>query len=466
MIGTVFEERYELEALLGRGATASVYRARDLILDREVAVKVLHAEAVADPDLLERFLREGRAAAGLGHRHVATMIDRGEHDGRPYIVFEYLTGGNLKRLIESGPVPIPTAIDLAIQVLLGLEYAHRSGLIHRDVKPQNILLDESGQAKVIDFGIARAATMQAGPAHTGLTITGTVLGTSDYIAHEQAQGRKVEERTDVYALGAVLYELLTGRVPFSGENFVAVAMRHINEPAPSPAALRKDVSPRLDAAVRWALAKDPKDRPTTIELIAELEECRQTAVPEEQAKAPRSLVDPLTRPSWSLRALVAGVVALAVVAGYLVLRSTPGGSPETVVPLSATTAYDPYGTGGENNAAAPRATDGRTSTFWSTESYLDAPALGKPGVGLVLDAGSPVVVRRLTVVTTTPGFVAEIKAGPGPTRFPFVVSPSQSVAGRTTFVLHGPARRYYLLWITRLGAGFHTATVAEVAALQ
>jgi hypothetical protein len=174
----------------------------------------------------------------------------------------------------------------------------------------------------------------------------------------------------------------------------------------------------------------------------------------------------LTRPSWPLRLLVAGVVGLAVVAGYLVLSSRPGGKPQTVVLLRAITAYDPFGTNGENDAEAPWATDGKTSTYWATERYVDAPKLDKPGVGLVLDAGSAVVVRRLTVVTTTPGFVAEIRAGPGPTRFPYVVSRSQTVAARTTFVLRGAAHRYYLLWITRLGAGFSMARIAEVAARQ
>jgi serine/threonine-protein kinase len=462
MIGTVFEDRYELEALLGRGGMASVYRARDSILGREVALKVLHAEAARDPELLERFRREARSAANLGHRHIATMIDRGEHDGVPYIVFEYLGGGNLKQLIRRGEVPIAKAVDLAIQVALGLEYAHRAGLVHRDVKPQNILLDDSGQAKVIDFGIARAATV-----HAGLTGTGTVLGTSDYIAPEQAQGRRVEERTDVYSLGVVLYELLTGEVPFPGENFVAVAMRHINEEAPSPAERRKGVSPRLDAAVRWAMAKDPNDRPTTLELIDELEQCRtdEPGGPDEQRTLQHRAGNQLTRPSWALRLLLLGVVALAAIAGYAVLSSHPGGKPQTVVPLSAIGAYDPYGTNGENDAIAPRATDGKVATYWETERYRDAPSLDKPGVGLVLDAGSPVTIRRLTVITTTPGFSAEIKAGDAPTRFAAVVGGSRTVAAHTTFVLHGRAYRYYLLWITRLGA-FDTARVSEVRAVQ
>src|SRR2546421_10499360 len=253
MGGEVLSDRYELEELVGSGGMSSVYRAHDRLLDRKVALKVLHEQYTQDDDYVERFRHEARAVAALSHPNIVTVIDRGEHENKQFIVFEYVDGENLKQLIQRrGPAPVKTALELAKQIAQALSFAHQQGLVHRDVKPQNVLLNGDGTAKVTDFGIARSLDVQH-----GMTQTGTVLGTSDYIAPEQAQGQAVDEQTDVYSLGVVLYELLTGRVPFPGENFVAVAMRHINEPPPSVRELRPEVSPRLDAAVRRAMAKEP-----------------------------------------------------------------------------------------------------------------------------------------------------------------------------------------------------------------
>src|SRR5262249_15781501 len=204
------------------------------------------------------------------HPNVVTVIDRGEEGGRQYIVFEYIEGENLKRLVQrQGPLPVEQALELVRQVARGLSFAHREGLVHRDGKPPNVLLDGDGTAKVSELGIGRSVDV-----HHGMTQTGTVLGTSDYIAPEQAQGQTVDEQSDVYSLGVVLYELLAGRVPFSGENFVAVAMRHINEPPPLVSAVRPDVPPRVDAAIARAMAKRPADRfPTMNAFGAELEAC-------------------------------------------------------------------------------------------------------------------------------------------------------------------------------------------------
>src|SRR5436309_9100500 len=194
---------------------SSVYRAHDRLLARKVALKVLHEHYGSDEAHVERFRREARAVATLSHPNIVTVIDRGEHEGRQFIVFEYVEGENLKQLIEQrGPAPVAYALELAIQVARGLSFAHQQGLVHRDVKPQNVLLNGDGQAKVTDFGIARSLDVQH-----GMTQTGAVLGTSDYIAPEQAQGQTVSEQTDVYSLGVVLYELLTSQVPFHGENF-------------------------------------------------------------------------------------------------------------------------------------------------------------------------------------------------------------------------------------------------------
>src|SRR5437588_498174 len=249
---------------------SSVYRAHDRLLERHVALKILHAQYTGDDEFVERFKREARSVAQLSHPNIVTVIDRGEDEGRQFIVFEYVDGENLKELLDrSGPLPVRRALELAIQVARGLAFAHQHGLVHRDVKPQNVLLNGEGKAKVTDFGIARSLDVER-----GMTQTGTVLGTSNYIAPEQASGRPVDAQTDVYSLGVVLFELLTAEVPFPGENFVAVAMKHINEPPPSLVEKRPDVPLRLAAAVDRALEKDPADRfPSMDAFAAELEGC-------------------------------------------------------------------------------------------------------------------------------------------------------------------------------------------------
>jgi eukaryotic-like serine/threonine-protein kinase len=454
MVGEVLRDRYELEELVGSGGMSSVYRAHDRLLDRTVALKVLHEHHLQDPEHVERFRREARSAAVLSHPNIVTVIDRGDHDGRQFIVFEFVGGDNLKRLIEqSQPLPVATALELATQIARGLSFAHRNGLVHRDVKPQNVLLNGDGQAKVTDFGIARSLDMAR-----GMTQTGTVLGTSDYIAPEQAQGQRVDEQSDIYSLGVVLYELLTGEVPFPGENFVAVAMQHINEPPPSVRAKRGDVPPRVDAAVQRAMAKDPRDRfPTMADFGRELEACAGVTEEGTQIIAPPKPARRRRSGAWPLVALLLGVIALGAVGAYLLFRGS-GGSSSTAgggtPSIGSPTAYDPFGTGppGENNGLAPLATDGKESTYWSTETYRASFAdLGKAGVGLVLQVKGSGKPATLVVTTDTPGFTAEIKAGDAADSFPAVVSGLQVVSGSTTFTIGGGAHPYYLLWITNLG---------------
>src|SRR5438105_7907049 len=270
MVGDVLADRYELEELVGSGGMSSVYRAHDRVLDRRVALKVLHQRLTSEAEYVERFRREARMVAGLLHQNIVTVIDRGEDDGCPFIVFEFVSGENLKQLVvREGPLPVEQAVELGMQIARGLAFAHANGYVHRDVKPQNVLLNGDGEAKVTDFGIARSLDVEH-----GVTQTGTVLGTSAYIAPEQASGRPVGPHTDVYSLGVVLYELLTGEVPFPGENFVAVAMKHINEQPPSLVEKRPDVPLRLAAAVDRALEKDPRDRFASMDdFAAELEAC-------------------------------------------------------------------------------------------------------------------------------------------------------------------------------------------------
>jgi serine/threonine-protein kinase len=471
MVGDVLSDRYELEELVGTGGMSSVFRAHDQLLDRKVALKILHEQYATDADYVERFRREARSVAALSHPNIVTVIDRGDHDGRQFIVFEYIEGENLKRLIERrGPAPVTTALELAIQIARGLSFAHQQGLIHRDVKPQNVLLNGNNEAKVTDFGIARSMDVKHGMTHTG-----TVLGTSDYIAPEQAQGQRVDEHTDVYSLGVVLYELLTSHVPFPGENFVAVAMRHINEPPPSIRDQRPDVPPRVEAAVQRAMAKDPADRfHTMAEFCNELEAC----LSELQGAGTQVLRSPVKRPRsrrrispWPVLALLVALIAIGAVVAFLVLRhhggtgssgSPPGGG--APVKLRAVAAYDPFGTGGEHDELVARATDGIGATYWRTERYNDAPSLGKPGVGLVLDAGKDVQLHQIGIATQTPGFTAVIKGGNSPTSFTRDLSSPQTVSKGTRISLSGGPYRYYEIWITRLGSGYQDAWINEVRA--
>jgi serine/threonine-protein kinase len=470
MVGEVLSDRYEVEELVGTGGMSSVFRAHDRLLDRKVALKVLHQQYTEDAEYVERFRREARAVAALSHPNIVTVIDRGEHGDRQFIVFEYVDGENLKALIERrGPAPVATALELAMQVARGLSFAHQQGLVHRDVKPQNVLLNGDGQAKVTDFGIARSLDVQH-----GMTQTGTVLGTSDYIAPEQAQGQRVDEHTDVYSLGVVLYEMLTTEVPFPGENFVAVAMRHINEEPPSIRDKRLDVSPRLEAAVQRAMAKRPEDRFHTMadfcgELEANLAETQGETVAApalpSRARAPRRGANP-----WPIILALLTLIAIGGVIAYLATRdngapaTTVAGGGSGVPSLRAISAYDPFGTGGENDWRVKYATDGNSATYWETERYYDHPRLNKAGVGLVLDAGSTVQLHQFGVVTMTPGFTAVVRAGDSPTQFPDTVSTPETVSSTTTFTIVGKPHRYYLLWITRLGPGYDTARINVIKA--
>jgi eukaryotic-like serine/threonine-protein kinase len=472
VVGELIAERYELQELVGTGGMSSVYRAHDRLLERDVALKVLHEQYTADGDYVERFRREARSVAQLSHPNIVTVIDRGEQDGRQFIVFEYVDGENLKALVErEGPLPEREAIELALQTARALGFAHEHGLVHRDVKPQNVLLNGDGAAKVTDFGIARSLDM-----HSGLTQTGTVMGTSDYIAPEQARGQKVDAQSDVYSLGAVLYELLTGEVPFPGDNFVAVAMRHINEPPPSVRERRPELSPRLDAAIRRAMAKEPRDRfPSMDDFCRELNACLESETAASGAQtmvvAPRRRRGqgraagppegrPLVGPAILLLAGIAvlagiltAVVAFTDTGGRLTkfVHKKPGGGAAAAAPvtLNGVTAYDPDGDQTEHDSAAGNATDGNPGTYWNTEHYDGG--LNKKGVGLVLDAGASKQLTQLVVRSGTPGYMAMIEAGDS-SGGPFTpVSRPQTGGSSTTFALDGDPARYYVLWITDLG---------------
>jgi hypothetical protein len=453
MIGERIGGRYEVEDLVGTGGMSSVYRARDTVLERLVALKILHQHFTSDPEYVERFRREARAIARLNHPNIVTVIDRGELDNHQFIVFEHVPGENLKDFVRRrGPLPVDDALALTTQIARALAFAHEHGVIHRDVKPQNVLLDENGTAKVTDFGIARS--IEPGD---GLTESGTLLGTSEYISPEQASGRRVDARSDQYSLGVVLYELLTGETPYSGDNFMAVAMKHMRDPVPSVRDRRPDVPANVDAIVSRAMAKRPEDRfPSTDEMVAALEAVEQdgeartlsegaTGVIPGRGRQSRPARRRRVAPLWAaLIVVAAGAIALA-----LILTNRDGGSgggAVGTVKLTAVRDYDPQGDGSEHPDSVPLATDGNASTFWTTETYR---TFAKPGVGLILDAGKEVEIEHLQIVTDEPGFIAEVLAGNNESGGFVPYSEEQEIGSRTTLELAGgKSYRYYVIWIT------------------
>jgi beta-lactam-binding protein with PASTA domain/predicted Ser/Thr protein kinase len=266
---TLIDGRYKVLSKLGSGGMADVYLAEDQQLGRQVALKLLHERFAADPDFVERFRREARAAAGLQHPNVVSVYDRGSWDDTYYIAMEYLPGRSLKQLIrDEAPIDPVRAIDITMQILKAARFAHRRGVIHRDLKPHNVIVDDADQAKVTDFGIARAGA-------SDMTETGSIMGTAQYLSPEQAQGHAVEAGSDLYSIGIVLFELLTGRVPFDAEAAVTIALKHVSEPPPSPRRFNPAVPLELEQIVLWVLNKNPRDRPADADqFIAALESAR------------------------------------------------------------------------------------------------------------------------------------------------------------------------------------------------
>ncbi len=514
VLGTLLGGRYRLDAEIGRGGMSSVYRAFDTVLERPVAIKLMHREIASDSDQLERFRREARSVAQLNHPHVVTVIDAGEepspHDdqnapggtvGSPYIVLEYVEGETLKELIRrEGPLEIPQAIAYAIEIARALGAAHERLIVHRDVKPQNILIGVEGGAKITDFGIARTLTEEA------LTMAGRVLGTTDYVSPEQALGQPVTGQSDLYSLGIVLYEMLTGEVPFRGDSPVAVAMRHVREEVPDVQLLRPSVSAATAEVIDRAVAKDLAVRyPDAASMVADLEEVlaieasRAGQATGEVTTVLRTLPGTARRRlPWRMRhparwfaslaiVVVAAAIALVVAAGHT--RRGTGVAPGVVarsglspVQLAQTSAhgYNPFGTGPENHDQIENVVDSDPNTTWSTEDYYDGTLkkAGGVGSGLYLDASPGVVGKAIEIQTPTPGFAVQIYAAnqiqlslPYGDSTPLPARGWQGPVGKSSFVeshervqlnVGGQRSRYYLIWITTLPPNMESASIDEL----
>jgi serine/threonine protein kinase len=512
-LGTVIGGRYRLEAEIGRGGMSTVYRAFDTVLERPVAIKLMHREIAADADQLERFRREARSVAQLNHPHVVTVIDAGEElspdghrpgeadVGTPYIVLEYVDGETLKDVIRrEGPLEISQAIAYAIEIARALGAAHERQIVHRDVKPHNILISEEGGAKITDFGIARTLTEE------GLTMAGRVLGTTDYVSPEQALGQPVTGQSDLYSLGIVLFEMLTGSVPFHGNSPVAVAMKHVREEVPDVLMLRPALSAATAAAVDRAVSKDLTRRyPDAATMVADLEEVlaleasRSGQTTGEVTSVLRTLPGSARRRlPWRMRhparwavsfGLVVAIAAIAVIIAAGSAHRGAGVPPDIdahagleAVQLGQAAAHDynPFGTGPENRDLIGNVVDGDPNTTWSTEQYYDG-TLRKPGgvgLGIYLDAAPGVLAKALEVQTSTPGFSAQVyvsdhvdlelpygdstplraRGWQGPVAASSDVRSSEHIA----LSLGGNQYRYYLVWLTTLPPNMQSATIDEL----
>jgi serine/threonine-protein kinase len=496
MIGTVLSGRYRLEAKLGSGGMSTVYLARDETLDRAVAVKVMHREMSEQPEQLERFRQEARAVAKLSNPNVVAVIDAGEDGGHPYIVFEYVKGETLKqRISRIGALDTQEALAYAVEIARGLSVAHARQMVHRDIKPQNVLIDEEGRAKLTDFGISRQLEQE------GMTATGRVLGTTDYVAPEQAMGRDVDPRSDIYSLGVVLYEMLVGQVPFHADSQVGVAMKHVNEELPDVQRRRPEVSAAAALVVERCTAKDPAERYQTIDEVTddletalEVEAARAGSTTGEATSVLEAVPPPKRKLSSRARWSWAGIILLLLVAGGALLAvqlisdgllggggaNQGKGAPITV---ASATDYDPQGDGEEVGSKVELAADGDPSgTAWETEHYdsdvFEGTKTGPdPGVGIYVTTDSPATPTKMIVRSPTPGWDAQVFASP--------VGPPSELSGwdepigealEASSVEEIPLRArepstYFLLWFTKASeardqAGRYQVEISDIKLLD
>lgn len=489
-ITRTFHNRYHLTDRLGHGGCATVYRGWDEKLERTVAVKIMDRQIDGDPRQLERFHREARAVAKLSHPHIVTVIDAGEDQGHPYIVFECIEGETLKsKVCREGQLSISESIAYAIEIARALQIAHNHQIVHRDIKPQNVLINEEGSAKVTDFGIAWM------PKQKDLTIEGQVLGSTYYISPEQALGKQVGPQSDLYSLGIVLFEMLTGHVPFTGNNQIAVAMRHVRERVPDVRSYRPEISASLASVVDSLTAREVERRYCdTAMAIAELERVLaiettrsgnvsgeatavlQTLPIETKRRIPLRLRHPIAVLLTILLAAACGMSVMLTVARNtqrgtgLRGEKAPPGLTEISLGQKAARDYDPIGDDREHPAEAAFVVDRDPQTTWSTEHYQGG--LGdKEGVGIYVATPEQTHARMLEVQTPTPGWSATIYgaqskppnqiSAPGWVR----LAQKQRIQRKQDFKLrsNGEEFRYYLVWITKFPADVEQVSISEIS---
>jgi serine/threonine-protein kinase len=476
----ILAERYALEATVADGGMATVWRARDEVLARTVAVKILHPHLADDESFLERFRREALAAARLTHPNIVAIFDTGVDQGHHYIVMEHCPNGTLMGLAQrEGPLDPERVVAIGATVCGALSYAHESDVVHRDMKPDNVLIAADGTLKVGDFGIAKAAFVGR-----EITTTGSLLGTVTYISPEQAQGAEPDHRSDIYSLGAMLYELLTGRPPFKGETALATAMMHLKEPPPPLRSLRAGIPRPVESAILKALAKEPKNRYASAEdfrreLVRGSSTGGSTTVMRTAAPATTQASAPSHGDGRWIGRVIALVVALVLVAVAVAWLLGPGdeggngseepGGGEGPIRIAAVQDFDPPpGDGIEHSEEVDLARDRNNETAWTTEFYDVSIQDLKEGVGLVFDLGEEVEVGEVAI-TATPGMTFELRgaAEAGTTQNDFTLFTTEEAAAGTTTVELGPdAARFWLVWITELPGESGEGEIYEVRFLE
>jgi eukaryotic-like serine/threonine-protein kinase len=488
---TILAGRYVLVEELGRGGMAAVWRANDEVLDRPVAVKILHEHLAEDPAFRKRFSTEALAAARLTHPSIVNVFDTGADNGHSFIVMELVEGFTLAELLrEQGPLEPDRAVAIMLPVLAALQFAHDNGVVHRDIKPANILVSKGGMVKVVDLGLARAAYAGA-----DVTTTGRVLGSVPYLSPEQVQGSGVDARSDVYSCGVVLYEMLTGRRPFDAESELAAAMQRLTRDPLPPRAIRPGIPRPLDTAVMRALARRPDDRfPTAENMAAALVRVRRPGqatapyptAPPERAERAGSRSGSMFQ-SWMLVPLVAILLAGAAIGIGLVLGKLQLGGPlgieakhakkSPAAPSSATPApfvwagahaFDPPpGDGNEHDELVPNLLDSDPSTIWYTENYNEFNLAPKTGVGVLFDLGSSKQVSGFALQTPYPGFHFQVKVGDDPNALAGAPADTYTATSNTRQTLSSPeAGRYVLLWITQVVPDVEGGNRAAVGLFQ
>ncbi len=477
--GRLLVRRYELVERIAMGGMAEVWRGTDRILNRPVAIKMLHPHLANDSVLVERFRAEALAVARLSHPGIVSIFDTISDDGLAAIIMELVPGNNLRdELQQRGVLPIPQAVRVAAAIADALSVAHAADVVHRDIKPANILLCPDGRVMIADFGIAKVTASEA------LTVAGTMLGTAGYLSPEQVEGRPTNERSDIYALGILLFEMLTGELPFGGESDAALALARLHTDPVPPSEIRPGVPERLDHITLKALARDPDDRYQNAASmcdsllgqrtgqrpvpVASRSESRQMATSRPSHNIATDRASNAAQPNHRhhgqpklLKPLLVGLVSAAVlVAGLLVIRS-PGVGPKptggALLDIAAVTEFDPApGDNREHHDELRNMLDNNPNTTWSTESYKSQTFGNKSGVGFILELSSVKKLTKLSIASASSGWAVSIyvaSSTPSQTLdgWGSAVATNAEISGNASLDLKSTPGRLVLVWITKLG---------------